>query len=138
LKGEAMAKDDIGVYNAQGENLAIKVSEESAQNAASDESFTSTLVSFIPFVLIFAVFYFLVIRPQEKKKQEIENLVSSVKKGEKVIAAGGVIGTVKKINENENSVLLETYDKQTIEVVKSSIYDILSRKSKETNDKQKS
>ncbi len=113
-------------------------SEEQEVAPEVGENYTSTLISLIPFIFIFIVFYFLVIRPQEQKKKELENLIATTKKGEKVAAAGGIIGVVKKINESENTILLETHDKQTLEVVKSSIYDNLSSKTKDSKDKQNS
>ena len=59
------------------------------------------LESFIPIILIFVIMYFLLIRPQQKKIKEHNAMVSNVKKGDKVVTGGGLIGTVTDVSENE-------------------------------------
>ena len=66
----------------------------------------STWTSLAPMLLIFGVFYFLLIRPQEKKRKEQIALISSVKKGEEVLTNSGIYGKVVKVNESESSVSL--------------------------------
>ncbi|HEX2788295.1 MAG TPA: preprotein translocase subunit YajC [Ignavibacteria bacterium] len=60
----------------------------------------SLLSSILPFVLIIAIFYFLILRPQQKKQKERQKLLESVKKGDKVVTAGGIYGTVDGIEDN--------------------------------------
>lgn len=55
------------------------------------------IVSFLPFILIFVVFYFLLIRPQQKKAKERQAMVEALKKGDKVITTGGLIGTITNL-----------------------------------------
>ncbi|MGK5094729.1 preprotein translocase subunit YajC [Deltaproteobacteria bacterium TL4] len=55
---------------------------------------------FLPFVLIFFVFYFLIIRPQQKKQKEHTDMLRSLKKGDKVVTSGGIYGTIQKIGED--------------------------------------
>ncbi|MFH1066613.1 MAG: preprotein translocase subunit YajC [bacterium] len=74
---------------------------------------------FVPFIIIFVLFYFLLIRPQTKKQKEHDALVKAVKTGDKVIAAGGIHGVVA--NVKEQSVLLKVAEGVKIEVQKSSI-----------------
>ncbi|MCK5833477.1 preprotein translocase subunit YajC [bacterium] len=52
------------------------------------------ILSFLPFILIFVVFYFLFIRPQSKKQKEHDTMINSLQKGDRVITAGGLIGSV--------------------------------------------
>ncbi|MDG2535364.1 preprotein translocase subunit YajC [Sphingomonas sp. HITSZ_GF] len=54
-----------------------------------------------PLVLIFIAFYFLMIRPQQKRMKELQNAVNAVKKGDQVVTGGGLIGKVTKVDENE-------------------------------------
>ena len=61
----------------------------------------------IMMVAIFAIMYFFMIRPQQKKQKEIRNFQNSIQEGTKVITAGGVYGTVKKVNIESNSLDLE-------------------------------
>ncbi len=65
----------------------------------------SLVATFLPLVLIFLVFYFLLIRPQQKRAREHEKFVENLKNGQKVITAGGLIGHVVKVEGDE--VLLE-------------------------------
>lgn len=60
----------------------------------------SLLSSILPFVLIIAIFYFLILRPQQKKQKDRQKLLESVKKGDKVVTAGGIYGTVDGIEDN--------------------------------------
>ncbi len=55
------------------------------------------IVSFMPFILIFIVFYFLLIKPQQKKAKERQAMVEALKKGDKVITSGGLIGTITNL-----------------------------------------
>ena len=86
----------------------------------------SSLTSLLPMVLIFVVFYFLLIRPQMKKQKEVKDMVDSIKKGEKVIAAGGIIGKVVKIEDD--IVHIEVATNTKIQALKASITDCLDRK----------
>lgn len=86
--------------------------------------------SLVPFVLIFVVMYFLLIRPQEKKRRELEKLVASIKKGDKVITNSGIFGTITKLNDSEGTVMIEIATNVEIEILKSAISDIPSQREK--------
>ncbi|MCL2474354.1 MAG: preprotein translocase subunit YajC [Alphaproteobacteria bacterium] len=64
-------------------------------------------LSMLPFILIFAVFYFLVIRPQQKRLVEQDKLIRSVKPGDRVILSGGIHGKIIKIDETAAQVTVE-------------------------------
>lgn len=87
------------------------------------------LTSLTPFLLIFVVFYFLIIRPQDKKRRAQEELVGGVKRGEEVLTHSGIYGTVSKVNDIDNIIELAIADDVTIRITKSAIADITSRKS---------
>lgn len=76
-------------------------------------------VSFLPFVVLLVMFYFLLIRPQQKKMKEHQALVSAVKAGDKVVAAGGIHGSVT--NVKDTTVVLKVSEQVKIEVEKASI-----------------
>ena len=61
---------------------------------------------FIPLILIFVIFYFFLIRPQQKKAKEHKLMVEGLKRGDKVITSGGIVGTVERIIDNEKSKLI--------------------------------
>ncbi len=56
---------------------------------------------FIPLILIFVIFYFFLIRPQQKKVKEHKAMVQSLKRGDKVVTSGGIVGTVERIIDND-------------------------------------
>ena len=85
------------------------------------------MTSLVPMVLIFAVFYFLLIRPQEKKRRAQETLVSGVKKGEEVLTNSGMFGTVTKINDSDNTIMVSIANDVEVKILKNSIADIISR-----------
>ena len=73
---------------------------------------------FIPLILIFVIFYFFLIRPQQKKVKEHKLMVENLKRGDKVITSGGIIGTVERIIDGDKAEISIT-DNVKVEVVKS-------------------
>ena len=61
----------------------------------------SGIGQFIPLILIFVIFYFFLIRPQQKKVKEHKKMVESLKRGDKIITSGGIVGTVERVIDNE-------------------------------------
>jgi len=72
---------------------------------------------FIPLILIFVIFYFFLIRPQQKKVKEHKAMVESLKKGDKVVTSGGITGTISRVIDNEK-VEIEIADNVTVEVIR--------------------
>ena len=62
---------------------------------------SSGIGQFIPLILIFVIFYFFLIRPQQKKVKEHKNMVANLKRGDKIITSGGIIGTVERVMDND-------------------------------------
>lgn len=79
----------------------------------------SPLISLMPLILMFVIFYFLLIRPQHKKQKEHEKMVSELKKNDEVITTGGIHGTV--VNVKDKTFILRVDDNVRIEVSKSAI-----------------
>ena len=73
---------------------------------------------FIPLILIFVIFYFFLIRPQQKKVKEHKLMVESLKRGDKVVTSGGIVGTVERIIDNEKVEVLIS-ENVKVEVVRS-------------------
>lgn len=80
-----------------------------------------TIGFLLPMILIFVVMYFLIFRPQAKKQKEHQKMVESIKKGDKVVTAGGIHGTVSGIKEKEKTLLVKIDDNVKIEVSRASI-----------------
>ena len=77
----------------------------------------SGIGQFIPLILIFVIFYFFLIRPQQKKVKEHKAMVESLKRGDKVITSGGITGTVEILIDNDK-VEVEIADNVKVEIVK--------------------
>ena len=78
---------------------------------------SSGIGQFIPLILIFVIFYFFLIRPQQKKVKEHKAMVESLKKGDKVVTSGGITGTISRVIDNDK-VEIEIADNVTVEVVR--------------------
>jgi len=72
---------------------------------------------FIPLILIFVIFYFFLIRPQQKKVKDHKVMVEALKRGDKVITSGGIVGTVERIIDNEK-VEVQISENVNVEVVR--------------------
>ncbi len=73
---------------------------------------------FIPLILIFVIFYFFLIRPQQKKVKEHKLMVENLKRGDKVVTSGGIVGTIERVIDNEK-VEVSISDNVNVEVVRS-------------------
>ena len=78
----------------------------------------SGIGQFIPLILIFVIFYFFLIRPQQKKVKEHKAMVEALKRGDKVVTSGGIVGTVERVIDNEKVEVLIS-DNVKVEVVRS-------------------
>ncbi len=79
----------------------------------------NAIVSLLPIIFIFGIFYFLLIRPQHKKQKEHENMVSGLKKNDEVVTNGGVHGTV--VNVKDTTLTLRVDDNVKIEINKAAV-----------------
>ncbi|MEN6543114.1 preprotein translocase subunit YajC [Parvibaculum sp.] len=86
---------------------------------------TDVIVQLIPFIALFAIMYFLVLRPQQKRVKEHQAMVANVRRGDTVVTSGGIIGKVAKADETE--VLVEVAEGVKIRVVKSTLSEVRSK-----------
>ncbi len=86
----------------------------------------SMLMSVVPFVLIIAIFYFFIIRPQNKKQKETEKMINALKKGDKVVTIGGIHGVVS--STKEKTVIVKVDSDTSIEFSRSAISGVVSDK----------
>jgi len=87
------------------------------------------IAQFIPLILIFVIFYFFLIRPQQKRVKEHQLMVSSLKRGDEVITSGGIIGTVEKVLEDDRIEVLLS-DNVKVQIIKSTITSLLQKEIK--------
>ncbi len=81
---------------------------------------------FIPLILIFAIMYFLLIRPQQKKAKEHKAMIEALRRGDQIVTQGGIIGKVTKVKEN-NEVEVEISQGVKVRVVQNTISTVLSK-----------
>lgn len=89
------------------------------------------LISILPILVIFAIIYFLMIRPQTKRQKEKEKMLSALKKGDNVVTAGGIYGTIEGIREKEGQVILKIAKDVKVNVTRSSISKVVGDEEKE-------
>jgi len=85
----------------------------------------SGFAQFIPLILIFVIFYFFLIRPQQKKAKEHKLMIASLKRGDEVVTSGGIVGKVERILGNDKVDLLIS-ENVTVQVVQSTIQSLLN------------
>jgi len=99
--------------------------------AAGPTSFITTL---IPFALIIGVFYFLIIRPQNKKQKETQKMLSALKKGDKIVTIGGIHGTIQSVKES--TVIVRVDDNVKLEFSRSAISNVQAVAKEETSESE--
>lgn len=83
------------------------------------------LGAFLPIVLIFVVFWFLLIRPQQKKVKQHRAMVDALRRGDKVVTGGGLIGTVAKVQDNE--VQIDLAENVRVKVIRHTIQEVVTK-----------
>jgi preprotein translocase subunit YajC len=86
----------------------------------------SALVQFLPLVLIFVVFYFLLIRPQQKKQKDQRAMLGALRRGDRVVTGGGILGTVSKVVSPEE-VEVDIASGVRVRIVRSTITSVLAK-----------
>ncbi|MFN3434505.1 MAG: preprotein translocase subunit YajC [Sphingomonas sp.] len=105
---------------------------QTAGGAAAESGGLASLISFAPLLLIFIVFYFLMIRPQQTRMKALQSAIAGVKKNDSVVTAGGVMGKVTRVEDA--FVEVEIAPNTRIRVVKATLAEVTSPNSKPAND----
>src|SRR5260221_3462692 len=84
------------------------------------------LMTFAPLVAIFVVFYFMLIRPQQKKAKQHKEMLGQMRRGDRVVTGGGIIGTVVKV-VNDSEVQIEIADGVRVRALRATVTDILAK-----------
>ena len=85
----------------------------------------SMLASFIPLILIFLIFYFLLIRPQQKKQKEHKVLLDSIQRGDEILSSGGILGKVIKVDNDKLTV--EIAKGVNVSIIRSTVADVIKK-----------
>jgi len=81
---------------------------------------------FIPLILIFVIFYFFLIRPQQKKVKDHKQMVSTLKRGDEVVTSGGIVGKIERVLGDDKVDILIS-EKVTVQVIQSTIQSLLNK-----------
>ena len=84
-----------------------------------DGGFGASLGFFVPILLMVGIFYFLVILPQKRQKQQLDEMIASLKAGDEIVTNGGVIGKIKEVRDT--SFIIQSAEKSFIEIGKSAV-----------------
>jgi len=92
------------------------------------------LIQLAPLVFVFVIIYFLIIRPQQQARKKHMEMVKSVRRGDQVVTAGGIVGKVTKVLEGEE-IMVQIADNVTVKVMKSTLSNVLTKPEPAANEK---
>jgi preprotein translocase subunit YajC len=87
----------------------------------------SALVQFLPLVLIFVVFYFLLIRPQQQKQKQQRAMLDAVRRGDRIVTGGGILGTVNRVTPGSDEIDVDIAQNVRVRVLRSTITSVLAK-----------
>jgi preprotein translocase subunit YajC len=82
------------------------------------------LIQFLPFILVFVIFYFLLIRPQSQRQKALQEMIKNLKRGDRVVTSGGIKGSVVDIKDESSSIVLKVAENVKIEFTKQSVVSV--------------
>lgn len=100
----------------------------------ADGGIAAALIQFLPFILIFVLFYFLLIRPQQKRAKAHQEMITALKRGDQVVLSNGMVGKVTRVEETE--AMVEIAQGVNVSVVKSMIAEVRNRTAVAANDRK--
>jgi preprotein translocase subunit YajC len=110
-------------------NFVFSLLMAAPQAAEGAQGSSSFITSIIPFAAIILIFYFLIIRPQNKKRKDTEKMLSALKKGDKIVTIGGIHRTVQSVRES--TVLVKVDDSVKIEFLRSAVSSVVTASKEE-------
>ena len=96
-----------------------------AQGAAAPSS--DMVLQFVPFVLIFVIMWFLIIRPQQRRVKEHREMINNVRRGDTVVTSGGIVGKVTRVFEEANELEVEIADGVKVKLVRGMISEVRTK-----------
>ncbi len=89
---------------------------------------SNPILTFLPFILIFVIFYFLMIRPQAKKQKDKQRMLSNLKAGDEILTVGGIIGRIEGIREKDKILIVKIAKDVKINISQSAVADKIEKK----------
>lgn len=93
------------------------------------------LAGFLPIIILFAIFYFLLIRPQQKKAKEHKNMISNLKKGNRIVTSGGIYGTIMSLDDT--TIGLEIAEKVKVKISRGNVAALITENAPAQKSKEK-
>lgn len=103
----------------------VSVAHAMGQGAAAQGAPQSGIAAFVPLIIMFVIFYFLLIRPQQKKAKEHREMISNLKKGDRIITSGGIYGTISSLDDL--SATIEIAEKVKVKIVRGNIVSLANK-----------
>lgn len=85
------------------------------------------LIQFVPIVLVFVIMWFLILRPQQRRVKQHQEMVKNVRRGDTVVTSGGILGKVSKVTDDASDIEIEIADNVRVKVVRSMIADVRAK-----------
>ncbi|WP_298958274.1 preprotein translocase subunit YajC [uncultured Methylobacterium sp.] len=98
-----------------------------AQGAGAAASGTDVILQVVPFVLIFVIMYFLILRPQQRKAKQHQDMVRNVRRGDTVVTSGGILGRVSKVTDEASEIEVEIAEGVRVKVVRGMIAEVRAK-----------
>ena len=102
------------------------ISSAFAQDASGGSAASAQIMQLLPLVLIFVVFYFLMIRPQQQQQKTLKAQIAAVKRGDRVLTAGGIVGVVQKVRDANNELEVEIAPNVRVTVARDTLSMVLT------------
>jgi preprotein translocase subunit YajC len=98
-----------------------------AQAAGGGGGSTDLILQVVPFALIFVIMYFLILRPQQRRAKEHQDLVKNVRRGDTVVTSGGILGRVSKVTDDASEIEVEIAEGVRVKVVRSMVTEVRAK-----------
>jgi preprotein translocase subunit YajC len=106
---------------------AFATTTSAGTEAVAQGGFAAVLMSFAPLILVILIFYVFLVRPQQRRMAEYQKLVAGLRKGDRVVTSGGIIGTIHKVEANNTEVVVEIAENVRVRMQRSAVADILAK-----------
>ncbi|MFE1598724.1 preprotein translocase subunit YajC [Methylobacterium sp. ID0610] len=98
-----------------------------AQGTGAAAGGMDVILQVVPFVLIFVIMYFLILRPQQKRAREHQDMVKNVRRGDTVVTTGGIVGRVSKVTDEASEIEVEIAEGVRVKVVRTMISEVRAK-----------
>ncbi|ACA16942.1 preprotein translocase, YajC subunit [Methylobacterium sp. 4-46] len=98
-----------------------------AQGTGAAAGGTDVILQVVPFVLIFVIMYFLILRPQQKRAREHQDMVKNVRRGDTIVTTGGIVGRVAKVADEASEIEVEIAEGVRVKVVRTMIAEVRAK-----------